>query len=292
MNLYELVVRKATEYGIPPEMALRQVHKESTFRSGVTHPVSGAVGLMQIKPSTAENPGYEVSPMDSSLLKDPEANVDFGMRYLTAMKDKFGTWPLAFAAYNAGPGNVRDAGNEIPTDNSETVPYVDYITNGVLPDYVVEGSRSALRNVQTASLEKQNNDGGIFDMVDVAKTGMPAGGLASFLKNTIGDSSLSDEELLASIVGRLEADGVANPEGLASILFKAKKESENSAASSALTERQGLFQGLYDSGEAPRIDLIGEPAVVTPSRARRGGAPSGASALGRFGIESLVPSGG
>ena len=212
------------------------------------------------------------------------------MRYLTAMKDKFGTWPLAFAAYNAGPGNVRDAGNEIPTDNSETVPYVDYITNGVLPDYVVEGSRSALRNVQTASLEKQNNDGGIFDMVDVAKTGMPAGGLASFLNTS--DSSLSDEELLASIVGRLEADGVANPEGLASILFKAKKESENSAASSALTERQGLFQGLYDSGEAPRIDLIGEPAVVTPSRARRGGAPSGASALGRFGIESLVPSGG
>lgn len=291
MNLYELVVRKATQYGIPPEMALRQVHKESTFRSGVTHPVSGAVGLMQIKPSTAENPGYEVPPMDSSLLKDPEANVDFGMRYLTAMKDKFGTWPLAFAAYNAGPGNVRDAGNEIPTDNSETVPYVDYITNGVLPDYVVEGSRSALRNVQTASLEKQNNDGGIFDMVDGATTGLPAGGLASFL-NTLGDSSLSDEEELASIVGRLEADGVANPEGLASILFKAKKESENSAASSALTERQGLFQGLYDSGEAPRIDLIGEPAEVTRAPARRGGAPSGASALGRFGIESLVPSGG
>jgi hypothetical protein len=143
---------------------------------------------------------------------------------------------------------------------------------------------------QTDSLEKQNNDG-IFAMVDGAKTGLPAGGLASFL-NTLGDSSLSDEEELAFIVGRLEADGVANPEGLASILFKAKKESENSAASSALTERQGLFQGLYDSGEAPRIDLIGDPAEVTQAPARRGGAPSGASALGRFGIESLVPSGG
>ena len=41
-----------------------------------------------------------------------------------------------------------------------------------------------------------------------------------------------------------------------------------------------------------RIDLIGEPAEVTRAPARRGGAPSGASALGRFGIESLVPSGG
>ena len=143
---------------------------------------------------------------------------------------------------------------------------------------------------QTDSLEKQNNDG-IFDMVDSAKKEFPDSGIGTLL-NTIGDSSLSDEEFLASLVGRLEADGVSNPEGLASILFKAKKESENSAASSALTERQDFFQGLYDSGEAPRIDLIAEPARVTQASARRGGATSGASALGRFGIDSLLPSGG
>lgn len=146
MNYYELVIDKAKQYGIPVEYALKWVQKESRFdESAVSE--DGAVGLTQVLPSTAAKPGYGVDPMDPKLLTDPEANVDFGMRYLKAMHDRTGDWGLAFAAYNAGPSRVLDS-REIP-DIYETKDYVSTILTGDLP----EGSLGA------ASLNRPEEQG-------------------------------------------------------------------------------------------------------------------------------------
>jgi hypothetical protein len=62
----------------------------------------GAVGLMQIMPSTAR--AYQVrNPFD------PKANIEAGVRHLKALLDRFGRdrTELALAAYNAGPGAVE-----------------------------------------------------------------------------------------------------------------------------------------------------------------------------------------
>jgi soluble lytic murein transglycosylase-like protein len=53
---------------------------------------------------------------------DPVANLDGGGRYLAGQLDSFGRVDLAVAAYNAGPGAVRQAGG-VP-DYPETQAYV------------------------------------------------------------------------------------------------------------------------------------------------------------------------
>lgn len=121
MDYRELVAAKAEQYGIPVNLAMRWVMTESGFDEGaVSH--RGAAGLTQIMPDTAQDPGYGVTPITPDERFDPEANLDFGMQYLRAMHDKFGSWDLALAAYNAGATAVSRAGG-VP-DFEETQGYV------------------------------------------------------------------------------------------------------------------------------------------------------------------------
>jgi hypothetical protein len=63
----------------------------------------GEIGLTQIKPSTAREVGF--TGPDANL-EDPVQALRYGGFYLAKQFRRFGTWPLALAAYNAGPGNV------------------------------------------------------------------------------------------------------------------------------------------------------------------------------------------
>jgi len=88
----------ARRHRVPATLFLRLVQQESAWNpSAVSH--KGAIGLAQLMPSTAQLLG--VNP------RDPEENLDGGARYLREQYDRFGSWRLALAAYNAGPGVVR-----------------------------------------------------------------------------------------------------------------------------------------------------------------------------------------
>lgn len=103
--------------------------QESQFdRAAVSH--AGARGLMQLMPGTARETagkiglGYNLA----SLISDPDYNIQLGSTYFQRMLDYYGgSYPLAVAAYNAGPGNVNRwlAANGDPRTRS--IDIVDWI---------------------------------------------------------------------------------------------------------------------------------------------------------------------
>lgn len=111
--------RVAREIGVPEDLFLKLVRQESGFNPKAVSR-SGAIGLAQLMPGTAQ--GLGVDPFD------PLQNLTGGARYLKTQFDKFGRWDLALAAYNAGPGAVAKYGGVPPY--KETQDYVKKIMGG------------------------------------------------------------------------------------------------------------------------------------------------------------------
>lgn len=84
------------------------IRQESNFEKDARSS-AGALGLMQLMPSTARYVAKSVNlPYRSAkLATDPSYNVQLGTAYINMMLAKFGgSYILALASYNAGPGNV------------------------------------------------------------------------------------------------------------------------------------------------------------------------------------------
>lgn len=98
------------KYRIPPDLLARLAYQESRFRediiSGRVRSPAGAIGLMQIVPRwhPALDPGDAAADERAAL--DPPRAADYAGKYLRQLYNQFGSWKLAAAAYNAGPGNV------------------------------------------------------------------------------------------------------------------------------------------------------------------------------------------
>ena len=106
----------ARRYGIPRDLFNRLVQQESNWNPKArSH--AGAIGLAQLMPATAR--ALRVNP------RDPKQNLEGGARYLAKQYRKFGSWRLALAAYNAGPGAVEKY-NGVPP-YKETRNYVKKI---------------------------------------------------------------------------------------------------------------------------------------------------------------------
>lgn len=106
----------ARKHGVPEDIFLRLVQQESGWNpSAQSH--KGARGLAQLMPGTAAKLGVDPS--------DPKQNLEGGARYLRMMYNSFGSWRLALAAYNAGPGAVAKYGGVPPY--RETANYVRII---------------------------------------------------------------------------------------------------------------------------------------------------------------------
>lgn len=135
----------------------RLVKQESGGNPNAVSP-AGAIGLTQVIPSTAMDPGYGVPTIfdladeqgvDYSsrtkdeakrLLFNPDLNYQFGELYKNAMAERFGGDPaLTAAAYNAGPGAVEQYGGVPPF--AETQNYVRALT-GNAPRTAAGGSGS------------------------------------------------------------------------------------------------------------------------------------------------------
>lgn len=81
------------------------IQQESGGNPNARNPRTGAMGLMQIMPATAAQPGFGLPPLKDPW--NPEANRRFGTAYFNTMLRRYdGDRDAALAAYNWGPGNA------------------------------------------------------------------------------------------------------------------------------------------------------------------------------------------
>ena len=127
---YKQIVRgHARNYKLEPALLAAVIYQESKFDAHAKSS-SGAMGLMQLLPSTAHGIALHTggTGFRTEDLWNPEINVRYGSFYLRRLLNKYGDERAALAAYNAGQDNVdrwRAAGKGIAF--AETRHYVDRV---------------------------------------------------------------------------------------------------------------------------------------------------------------------
>jgi membrane-bound lytic murein transglycosylase MltF len=172
----DLFRKYGDQYNFPYLLLMAQAYQESGLdHSKKSH--RGAVGIMQILPSTAADPNVAISNID-----ELEANIHAGTKYLRFMVDRYFSDPeidrlnkglFAFASYNAGPAKVtrlRKEANEKGFDPNiwfgnveviaanrigrETVQYVSNIYKYYIA-YTLSANKQAVRTEEKTKLEQQ-----------------------------------------------------------------------------------------------------------------------------------------
>jgi soluble lytic murein transglycosylase-like protein len=128
----------AKEVGLAPAVIRAVIEQESNYDARAVS-AKGAIGLMQLRPETAERFGAR-DPFD------PRENIRAGARYLRWLSGLFGDrLELVLAAYNAGEQAVVRAGHRIP-EYAETKHYVARILARLNCDSLAACNRSAARS--------------------------------------------------------------------------------------------------------------------------------------------------
>ena len=108
-KLAKTINKECDQYDLDPFLILAVIQVESNFSPKAVSN-KGAIGLMQVTPSTAE---YLAEKMGISIrgyksLHDPFINVRLGIYYLSILQDRFNNIEHTLMAYNFGPGRFED----------------------------------------------------------------------------------------------------------------------------------------------------------------------------------------
>jgi soluble lytic murein transglycosylase len=137
MQLHDFAQRFPTPHREALTAAARQQDLDEALVYGIIRQESrfmpearsraGAMGLMQVMPSTARWIARQTSvAYKPNMLLVPETNLQMGTYYFKRVLDDLGSPVLAIAAYNAGPGRARRWRDEHPLEGAiyiETIPF-------------------------------------------------------------------------------------------------------------------------------------------------------------------------
>ena len=127
MLYWKDILTSAEEFDLDPYLICGVIFTESGFHPEAKSSV-GALGLMQLMPATgleeAELLGIE--GVTEERLTEPALNIRLGCNYLRKLLNEFGTESVALAAYNAGPGRVRQWLKEYGTKEDGSILYIPY----------------------------------------------------------------------------------------------------------------------------------------------------------------------
>ena len=131
-----IVESAATANGLPLEFFARVIWEESRFQLNAVGPTTStghrAQGIAQFMPYTAAQRGL-LDPFD------PKTALPEAAEFLAELRSEFGNLGLAAAAYNAGPGRVRDFIDKRGSMPAQTRNYVRAITGRSVDEWVVLG---------------------------------------------------------------------------------------------------------------------------------------------------------
>jgi soluble lytic murein transglycosylase len=126
LHYSEYVRVHAREHKLDPALMAAVIYQESKFHPSVESS-SGAIGLMQLTPSTARGIAIRTggNAFRTTDLYNPEINIRYGAWYLDNLFAKYHDERLVLAAYNAGQGNVdKWLAHSEPIQFAETRAYV------------------------------------------------------------------------------------------------------------------------------------------------------------------------
>lgn len=123
---YQQEVKLASEaFDVDEAVVFSVINIESHFKPDAVSP-KGAVGLMQVMPSTAQSLATSLEHENFDL-KKPEDNILLGTYYISRMCERFDDMHTALAAYNAGPTNVSNwLKNSQYSDDGKTLKKIPF----------------------------------------------------------------------------------------------------------------------------------------------------------------------
>jgi soluble lytic murein transglycosylase len=133
---YPSLMKWVDDASIDPALAHAIIRQESQFDTSATSP-SGALGLMQLMPGTASEVARKRgwAHQTAWLISKPDHNILLGSTYLNELLRRFnGSYPLAIAAYNAGPSRVNGWLEAFGDPRTGEVNWIDWLELIPIPE--------------------------------------------------------------------------------------------------------------------------------------------------------------